>query len=40
MACGTGSSVSAYVGFATGRLSYEVNVHNRGGVLKITCEKK
>jgi diaminopimelate epimerase len=35
LACGTGSTTSAYVGFATGLLEKEVNVHTKGGLLVI-----
>ena len=39
-ACGTGSTASAFVGFKTGKLEKEVNVHNRGGLLVIDAQEK
>lgn len=40
LACGTGSTTSAYIGHTIGKLDAVVNVYTRGGVLTITSEQK
>lgn len=40
LACGTGSTTSAFVGHSVGLLDNVVNVHAKGGDLTITSEKK
>jgi len=39
LACGTGSTASAYVGWITGRLKRRVVVRTRGGILQIEGRK-
>ena len=39
LACGTGSTASAYVGWMTGRLNRKVTVKTRGGNLEIEGRK-
>ncbi len=39
LACGTGSTTSAYVGWMTGRLKRKVVVKTRGGNLEIEGRK-
>lgn len=39
LACGTGSTASAYVGWMTGRLKRKVVVKTRGGNLEIEGRK-
>ncbi len=38
MACGTGSTASAFAGYVSGRLDNEVLVHLRGGDLVINID--
>jgi diaminopimelate epimerase len=40
LACGTGSTTSAYIGHSIGRLNAVVSARTNGGVLTITSEKK
>lgn len=40
LACGTGSTTSAFVGHSMGLLDSVVDVHTKGGVLTITSLKK
>jgi diaminopimelate epimerase len=39
LACGTGSTASAYVGWMTGKLKRKVIVKTRGGILQIEGRK-
>lgn len=39
LACGTGSTASAFVGWKTGQLKEKVKVRTRGGILEIEVRK-
>ena len=40
LACGTGSAAAAYVALWSGRMDESVDVCNRGGVLRIVCQRR